>query len=99
MNFKKVKIMQKSKIIYTEKQEIIRYLPKHRDTVNYKGILKITDKKTNPVTLALKIIMHNFVFQFPEKKILKEIQLLMFTENSQICFQNMVLFLSMPNNY
>ncbi len=55
--------------IYTEKDEIQGYFPKGRDSVFYECTLTVTDKKTKPVTLELNITIHNYVFEFPEKKI------------------------------
>jgi len=39
--------MEKPRIIYQEKQEIMGYFPKGRDCVYYIGILTITDKDKN----------------------------------------------------
>ena len=61
--------MKKAQIIYTEKDEIQGYFPKGRDSVFYECTLTVTDKKTKPVTLELNITIHNYVFEFPEKKI------------------------------
>jgi len=63
--------MEKSQIIYTEKQEIMGYFPKGRDGVFYEGTLTITDKDKHSVTLELKITMHHFIFEFPETKTFK----------------------------
>ncbi len=63
--------MKKTIIIYTEKQEIMGYFPKGKDSVFYKGTLTITDKVKSAVTLDLKISIHHFIFEFPERKSFK----------------------------
>lgn len=75
--------MPKAKVIYNEEEYLAGYYPRAKEWVGYTGKLTISERKTVPVKLQLRMeyLTMDLAMGMPEKKPLQGKALPRFTEN------------------